>query len=205
VVVVELEECIYRWAYNSIAMERSARELNGLIRRNCKEQRDRVEAYTALGNGFADLYIDMILKDNYEKPCGNITTGIGRRPRRRIEGDIFKGDAGISRRPSGGNSKRQAINMRRSLSHGNKALALCLCGKERGVFLPGRCARFGQCRVEGVVVAQHVAVFGVTLRSLNDRTTRLYECYGFGLREKCATPLMVLPVWSLNDLFERKA
>jgi hypothetical protein len=67
VVVAEFEECIYRWAYNSIALERSARELNGLIRRNCKEQRDRVEAYTALGNGFADLYIDMFLNDNYEK------------------------------------------------------------------------------------------------------------------------------------------
>jgi hypothetical protein len=67
VVVVELEECIYRWAYNSIALERSARELNGLIRRNCKEQRDRVEAYTALGKGFADLYIDMFINDNYEK------------------------------------------------------------------------------------------------------------------------------------------
>jgi hypothetical protein len=67
VVVAELEECIYRWAYNSIAVERSARELNGLIHRNCKDQRDRVEAYTALGNGFADRYIDMFISDNYEK------------------------------------------------------------------------------------------------------------------------------------------
>jgi hypothetical protein len=31
VVVAELEECIYRWAYNSIDVERSAQELNGLI------------------------------------------------------------------------------------------------------------------------------------------------------------------------------
>jgi hypothetical protein len=67
VVVAELEECIYRWAYTSIAVERSARELNGLIRRTCKEQRDRVEAYTALGNRFSDRYIDMFLNDNYEK------------------------------------------------------------------------------------------------------------------------------------------
>jgi hypothetical protein len=67
VVVAELEECIYRWAYNSIAVERSAQELNGLIRRNCKEQRDRAEAYTALGNGFADRYIDMFINDNYAK------------------------------------------------------------------------------------------------------------------------------------------
>jgi ribosomal protein S18 acetylase RimI-like enzyme len=29
-------------------------------------------------------------------------------------------------------------------------------------------------------VAQNVAVFGVALRSLNDRTTRLYESYRFG-------------------------
>jgi GNAT superfamily N-acetyltransferase len=54
-------------------------------------------------------------------------------------------------------------------------------------------------------VAQHVAVFGVALHSLNDRTTKFYARYGFGLRDKSATPLMVLPVWSLNDLFERKA
>jgi hypothetical protein len=67
VVVAELGECIYRWAYNSIAVERSAQEVNGLIRRTCKEQRDRVEAYTALGNGFADRYSDMFLNDNYAK------------------------------------------------------------------------------------------------------------------------------------------
>ena len=52
-------------------------------------------------------------------------------------------------------------------------------------------------------VAQNVAVFGVALRSLNERTTKLYERYGFGLRENCPNPLMVLPVWSLNDLIER--
>jgi hypothetical protein len=48
-------------------MERSAQELNGLIRGNCKEKHDRVEAYTTLGNGFADRYIDMFLNDNYAK------------------------------------------------------------------------------------------------------------------------------------------
>jgi ribosomal protein S18 acetylase RimI-like enzyme len=52
-------------------------------------------------------------------------------------------------------------------------------------------------------VAQNVAVFGVALRSVNDRTTKLYQKYGFGLRETCPNPLMVLPVWSLNDLIER--
>jgi ribosomal protein S18 acetylase RimI-like enzyme len=51
-------------------------------------------------------------------------------------------------------------------------------------------------------VSQNVAVFGVALRSLNERTTILYEKYGFGLRESSQTPLMVLPIWSLNDLIE---
>lgn len=49
-------------------------------------------------------------------------------------------------------------------------------------------------------ISQNVAVFGVVLRSLNSRTTKLYERYGFGLRETTSQPLMVLPVWSLNDL-----
>jgi hypothetical protein len=50
-------------------------------------------------------------------------------------------------------------------------------------------------------VSQNVAVFGVALRSLNERTTKLYEKYGFGLRDQSTTPLMVLPIWSLNELF----
>lgn len=52
-------------------------------------------------------------------------------------------------------------------------------------------------------VSQNVAVFGVALRSLNDRTTKLYQKYGFGLRDQSATPLMVLPIWSLNELIEK--
>jgi hypothetical protein len=51
-------------------------------------------------------------------------------------------------------------------------------------------------------VSQNVAVFGVALRSLNERTTKLYQKYGFGLREQTTTPLMVLPIWSLNELIE---
>jgi ribosomal protein S18 acetylase RimI-like enzyme len=51
-------------------------------------------------------------------------------------------------------------------------------------------------------VAQNVAVFGVALRSLNERTSKLYARYGFGPRETGPNPLMVLPVWSLNDLIE---
>jgi ribosomal protein S18 acetylase RimI-like enzyme len=40
-------------------------------------------------------------------------------------------------------------------------------------------------------IAQNVAVFGVALRSLNDKTSKLYGKYGFGLRETCQQPLMV--------------
>jgi GNAT superfamily N-acetyltransferase len=53
-------------------------------------------------------------------------------------------------------------------------------------------------------VAKNVALFGVALHSLNDRTTEMYKRYGFGLREDCHLPLMVLPIWSLNDLIEPK-
>jgi hypothetical protein len=45
-----------------------------------------------------------------------------------------------------------------------------------------------------------VAVFGVALRSLNPKTTKFYERHGFGIRDEGLTPLMVLPVWSLNDI-----
>jgi ribosomal protein S18 acetylase RimI-like enzyme len=51
-------------------------------------------------------------------------------------------------------------------------------------------------------VSQNVSVFGVALRSLNERTTKLYQRYGFGLRDDSATPLMVLPIWSLNELID---
>jgi ribosomal protein S18 acetylase RimI-like enzyme len=53
-------------------------------------------------------------------------------------------------------------------------------------------------------VAQNVAVFGVALRSLNERTTKFYERFGFGTREDGGTPLMVLPIWSLIELVEGK-
>lgn len=53
-------------------------------------------------------------------------------------------------------------------------------------------------------VSEHVAFYGVGLRSLNARTTKLYTKFGFGMakdEEKSSTPLMILPIWSLNDLF----
>jgi ribosomal protein S18 acetylase RimI-like enzyme len=50
-------------------------------------------------------------------------------------------------------------------------------------------------------VSQHVAFYGVALRSLNERTLRLYEKYGFGQRETGPHPLMILPIWTVRDLF----
>jgi GNAT superfamily N-acetyltransferase len=54
------------------------------------------------------------------------------------------------------------------------------------------------------VVSTHVSFYGVALRSLNERTTALYSKYGFVKREDVAMPLMILPVWSLQDLFENR-
>ncbi|RYG91172.1 GNAT family N-acetyltransferase [Loktanella sp. IMCC34160] len=53
------------------------------------------------------------------------------------------------------------------------------------------------------IVWQHVAFYGVALRSLNDRTTQLYEKYGFGKApDEDVHPLMILPIWTVNDLFK---
>jgi len=52
------------------------------------------------------------------------------------------------------------------------------------------------------VVSQNVAFYGVALRSLNDRTTTLYERFGFKVApNEGVHPLMILPIWSVNDLF----
>jgi hypothetical protein len=54
-------------------------------------------------------------------------------------------------------------------------------------------------------VSQHVAFYGVGLRSLNDRTTALYKTFGFGVApNEGQNPLMILPIWTLSDLFEHK-
>ncbi|MDX0232900.1 GNAT family N-acetyltransferase [Sinorhizobium meliloti] len=52
-------------------------------------------------------------------------------------------------------------------------------------------------------VSRHVAFYGVGLRSLNEKTTQLYQKYGFGIAngEDSKHPLMILPIWTLNDLF----
>lgn len=55
------------------------------------------------------------------------------------------------------------------------------------------------------LVSEHVAFYGVGLRSLNERTTKLYEKFGFGIatgEETLRAPLMILPIWSLNELFD---
>lgn len=54
-------------------------------------------------------------------------------------------------------------------------------------------------------VSREVAFYGVALRSLNDRTTTLYMKYGFGLapdEEEARHPLMILPIWTVEDLFK---
>jgi GNAT superfamily N-acetyltransferase len=54
-------------------------------------------------------------------------------------------------------------------------------------------------------VAKNVAIYGVALRSLNDRTTAFYEKHGFGKVDDEKNPLMVVPIWTLEDLFEAPA
>jgi ribosomal protein S18 acetylase RimI-like enzyme len=58
-------------------------------------------------------------------------------------------------------------------------------------------------RVYGV--STNVPIFGLALRSLNDDTTKLYRKYGFVPKESGPHPLMVLPIWSIEDLIEKPA
>jgi hypothetical protein len=54
----------------------------------------------------------------------------------------------------------------------------------------------------GYEVNKVVPLYAVALRSLNDDTTRLYAKYGFvKLPNSGNPPLMVLPIWSVIDLF----
>jgi hypothetical protein len=53
-------------------------------------------------------------------------------------------------------------------------------------------------------ISHHIAFYGVALRSLNERTTALYQRFGFAMapgEAGRATPLMVLPMLTVNDLF----
>jgi hypothetical protein len=51
-------------------------------------------------------------------------------------------------------------------------------------------------------VSKNVSVFGVALTSLNENTTRLYQRYGFAVRDEVHNPTMILPIWSLWDLID---
>lgn len=51
-------------------------------------------------------------------------------------------------------------------------------------------------------VSQIVPVYGVSLNSLNDQTTDFYRKMGFKIApDEKANPLMMLDIWSINDLF----
>jgi ribosomal protein S18 acetylase RimI-like enzyme len=54
------------------------------------------------------------------------------------------------------------------------------------------------------LVSLHVPFYGLALRSLNEKTTAFYERQGFVKRTDDRHPLMILPVWTIRDLFERK-
>ena len=51
-------------------------------------------------------------------------------------------------------------------------------------------------------VSRIVPVYGVSLNSLNERTTKFYEGMGFRIAPKeGANPLMMLPIWTIDELF----
>jgi len=49
-------------------------------------------------------------------------------------------------------------------------------------------------------VSKNIAVYGVALRSLNDKTTQFYSSWGFVQRDDNQNPLMILPIWLIRDL-----
>lgn len=52
-------------------------------------------------------------------------------------------------------------------------------------------------------VSQLVPVYGVALRSLNDRTTAYYKGLGFQVApNEGVHPLMLMDIWSINELVE---
>ena len=57
-------------------------------------------------------------------------------------------------------------------------------------------------------VHQLVPLYGVGLRALNERTANLYARYGFARapdEDDKTHPLMILPIWTLDDLFGARA
>lgn len=52
------------------------------------------------------------------------------------------------------------------------------------------------------VVFETLPIYGVALRSLNGRTTKLYDRLGFRQApDEGSSPLMILPIWTIRDLF----
>lgn len=53
-------------------------------------------------------------------------------------------------------------------------------------------------------VRRYVPIYGVALRSLNERTTSLYQTLGFRIapKEPDQHPLMIMDIWTINDLIE---
>jgi GNAT superfamily N-acetyltransferase len=64
---------------------------------------------------------------------------------------------------------------------------------------------FGNALQRAYRIAQNVAVYGVALRSLNERTTNSYKKMGFAVKEGGSHPLMIMPIWTLIDLIEPKS
>lgn len=53
-------------------------------------------------------------------------------------------------------------------------------------------------------IANNVSVYGVALRSLNERTTSTYRNLGFAIKDdEKPHPLMIMPIWTVLDLIEK--
>lgn len=50
-------------------------------------------------------------------------------------------------------------------------------------------------------VSKVIPFYGVALRSLNDETTLFYRKHGFVIRTNEPHPIMILPIWTIKDLF----
>lgn len=54
-------------------------------------------------------------------------------------------------------------------------------------------------------ISKIIPPYGVALRSLNEQTTEFYQKFGFSLapdESENHNPLMILPIWTISDLFE---
>jgi GNAT superfamily N-acetyltransferase len=52
-----------------------------------------------------------------------------------------------------------------------------------------------------LLVSHHLPFYGIALRSLNNKKTHFYNKMGFAQREDGPHPLMILPIWTVRDLF----